>query len=101
MTDTPIPFRTLEDAYWNWLNANCPHKSGPQRKAWLAENPFVHEGVRYVREASPMKSNSRKSIVGWRVYFYGPGMELVATNADDVVPNRANDPARNWGLGRE
>lgn len=94
-----VTFKTLEAAYWEWLKTNCPVPSGPQRKAWLAQNPFVHDGVTYHREAQPMLSNSRKSIQAWRVRYFGGG--VVIDNENHLILNRANDPNRNWGLGRD
>jgi len=96
--ETTITYAELNAAYWAWIEANCPYPKGKERNAWLKANPFVHNGVAYVRDSSPMRSNSGKTVVAWSVWFRGPGGVVIS---NEVEPNRRNDANRNWGLGRE
>jgi len=93
----PAPFthRQLEDAFWADVRASS-------RKAGSGYT-FTFEGCEVRREAAPLRSNSRKSVVAWRSnFFVKPSEGEPYTVGDDrEAPNRGNDPTRNWGLGRE
>ena len=66
-------FRTLETAYWGWVDNTCSFPRGSnKRKHWLKDNAaFEMNGTIYTRSAHPMWSNSGKSITGWLRSFTG------------------------------
>ena len=93
-------FRTLETAYWGWVDNTCSFPRGSnKRKHWLKDNAaFEMNGTIYTRSAHPMWSNSGKSITGWLRSFTGSDGTVIS---NDQIRNRRNDPDRNWGLGRD
>lgn len=91
-------FYELEEAWWEWVNKNCPHKSPRARGKWMYENTFEYDGTTWTRSYQAMKSNSGKSTVDSSTYFVGSDGRRFEKEAGS--PNRRNDPERNHGLPR-
>lgn len=95
----PLNFTRIDSAYWEWHKANCPfdrYKSSKDEKRWRDETPFPYLGKLWKRSATPMKSNSGKTVSAWHVSFRAEDGTSVH---NDVTLNRRNDAERNWGLG--
>lgn len=97
---TPLlSYSGLDAAYWKWVEESCPHPPySKERTAWLRSNHFPFDGTLWARSATPMLSNSGKSVRAWSVVYRGEDGRHVAR---DALSNRRNSPERNWGLGRE
>jgi hypothetical protein len=91
-------FYELEEAWWEWVNKTCPHKSPRARGKWMNANTFEYDGTTWTRDYRPMKSNSGKTTVDSSIYFVaadGRRFEKLAGS-----PNRRSDPDRSHGLPR-
>lgn len=79
----------------SWTKAEANGLSRPPGR-------FEHEGHQIIRNATPQRSNSGKSISRWVVTFHvtPPDGETYVV-PDPGSSNRRNDPDRNWGLGRD
>src|SRR5690349_6791629 len=93
-------FCELEDAWWKWVNENCPYSSARARGKWMRQNTFIHKGVVWKREMVADRSNSGKTVVQRVITFHTEDGRIVECDPG-FRPNRRNDPDRNWGLGRE
>jgi hypothetical protein len=96
-TPKPLDFWILERAWWQWVDANCPHTSARARGKWMSANTFEYDGTTWTRSWQPVKSNSGKSIVDSITIFYGADRRRFH-KAADRPKNRRSDPDRNWGL---
>jgi len=56
-------FYELEEAWWEWVNKNCPHKTARARGKWMNQNTFKYDGTTWTRSYQAMKSNSGKTTV--------------------------------------
>ncbi|WP_018703593.1 hypothetical protein [Anaeromusa acidaminophila] len=82
-----VNYTNLEAAFWDKTNELQQGKA------------VLFKGIRYERRSSRIMSNSGKTNTDWRVSFHGEDGTVFAK--DNLCLNRRNDPARNWGLGRE
>ena len=84
---------------WFALDALFEQKFGPA----CGKKQLDHEGYRISRSMRRQPSNSGKSQT-WLIDFtvVKDGTEAAIRIEDPTgPPNRANDPSRNWGMGRE
>lgn len=96
-----VEFLEIEQAFWDWVNKGCPGKSSNARGKWMREHQgeFEYDGTKWTRSASPMRSNSGKTVVHWTIGFKGEDGRIVHNlDISPPVKNRRNDPDRNWGL---
>jgi hypothetical protein len=101
MTDIHPDFFKIQEAWWKWVNENCPSKSARARGRWMSANTFTWDGTTWTRSYTPYKSNSGKTTVDSAEIFYGADGRVIGKPPSDLGPNRRNDPDRNWGLGKE
>lgn len=100
MTGIHPDFFAIEDAWWNWVNENCPSESPRARGRWMNSHKFEFDGTVWTRDRVGYKSNSGKTIVDNAVSFHGADGRVIAKSPSEF-PNRRNDSERNWGLGKE
>ena len=90
----PIPEETIR-----WVIVNRAFEKAFPRQ--LGYKIVEAKEIRYERLPRKQRSNSRKSwqwLTDFRITHPDGRVELIE---DPRGPNRRNDPARNWGLGRE
>ncbi len=93
----PLSFETLNDAWWDWVNANCPSKARRERGKWMYANVFTYDGTTWQRDRGTMKSNSGKTTYTTSETFVGADGRVVSRDNGRPL-NRRNDPERDWGL---
>ena len=87
----------LENAWWRWVDENCPKKSRTGRGKWMRENELSYGGTVWSRYRESMRSNSGKTHYTTSLSFHAADGRTVAEKMD-LPLNRRNDPDRNWGL---
>jgi hypothetical protein len=93
----PLSFETLNGAWWEWVDANCPSKSPRARGKWMHANVFTYDGTTWHRDRGTMKSNSGKTTYTTSETFVGADGRVVSRDSGRPL-NRRNDPERDWGL---
>lgn len=100
MTDIHPDFFAIEEAWWKWVDENCPNQSSRARGRWMNSNVFSYDGTTWTRDRVGYKSNSGHTVVDNAVTFHGADGRALSKPRSEF-PNRRNDAKRNWGLGKE
>src|ERR1019366_10241044 len=96
MLDIHPQFPAIEQAWWEWVDQNCPNKSPRARGKWMSANVFSYDGTTWERSNFEHRSNSGKSVVHRTIIFSGKDGRAISNG--ERRPNRRSDPNRNWGL---
>jgi hypothetical protein len=97
MDSGPLSFQVLNDAWWQWVNTNCPSKSSRERGKWMHTNVFTHDGATWQRDRGTMRSNSGKTTYTTSESFVGSDGRVLSRDSGRLL-NRRNDPKRDFGL---
>ena len=64
-------FDAVDGAFWQWAKRNCPYRATEhdKRTKWAQEVTFPFMGRTWDRIATPLKSKTGKTILGWSVSY--------------------------------